>query len=210
MVHEGSRFSCVYLILEGFAYRYKYLPDGKRQILGYLITGDTCDVHFVIFNQCDHTVGLLSDAHVAMIQAGELMDALVRYPNIERALLLATLVDGAVTREWLLNVGQRGALQRLAHFFCEISARLQAIGLANPDGSFSIPVTQVELADTVGLSTVHVNRTLQRLRNDGLIGFTHRRLTILDPARLVALAGFDQKYLRIEEEQIAPQIRTYA
>jgi CRP-like cAMP-binding protein len=100
-----------------------------------------------------------------------------------------------ILREWLLNVGQRDALQRLSHFFCEMADRLQSVGEENDDGSFDLPVNQVTLADTLGLTTVHVNRILKRLRGEGLIKLSHRRLAILDRDRLARLGGFDGAYL---------------
>ncbi len=209
LFHEGSHPQHVCLIQEGFALRYKCSRDGKRQILGYLIEGDICDAHFTIFNKCDHSVQLLTDALIVQIPTQVLMETIVRYPRIERAILLTTLVEKAMLREWLLNVAQRDACQKLAHFFCEMAARLTAVGLANDDGSISLPLTQRELADTVGLTTVHANRTLQRLRSDGLITLTHRRLTILDPDRLCELADFNQDYLRIDDRPLELAFRSF-
>lgn len=209
LVHQDSRPNFVCLILSGIAYRYRYLPDGRRQIFGYLLPGDLCDTHFVISNQCDHSVDLLSDSQVAMISNSDLMGVMVSHPKIERALLMTALVEAAIMREWLLNVGQRDAIQRLAHFFCEMAARLQSRGDVNLDGSFSIPITQAELADTIGLTPVHVNRSLQRLRREGLVVWTKRRLTIVDRELLERLAGFDQDYLRLNAVPVAPKLCAY-
>lgn len=195
LVHEGSASNSVYLIISGLACRYKMLAGGRRQILGYLIPGDLCDIHFVIANRPDHSVALVGDSSVARIPTWRIAELIARYPNIGRALTLASLIDAVILREWLLSVGQRDALQRLSHFFCEMAVRLKAIGGANADGSFELPVNQITLADTLGLTPVHINRTLQRLRNDGLIRLCHRRLTILDRDRLAMIAGFDDSYL---------------
>ena len=197
LVHEGSSSNSVYLILSGLACRYKMLAGGRRQILGYLIPGDLCDIHFVIANRPDHSVALVGDSSVARIPTWRIAELIARYPNIGRALTLAALIDAVILREWLLSVGQRDALQRLSHFFCEMAVRLEAIGGTNADGSFELPVNQITLADTLGLTPVHINRTLQRLRNDGLIRLCHRRLAILDRDRLAMIAGFDDSYLRV-------------
>lgn len=204
LVHDGSRVSCVSLLITGFAYRYKYLPDGRRQILGYLLPGDLCDTHFVINNKSDHNIALLTDASVVMIPNPVLMSTMVEYPQIERALLLVAVAEWAMLREWLLNVGQRPAMQKLAHFFCEIAARLRSLGVNNPDSSYSLPLTQVELADTVGLTTVHVNRVMQRLRRNGIVAWSRGRLVILNQSALERIAGFEDRYLHLAPTMPAP------
>jgi len=209
LIHQESRPNFVCLIVSGIAFRYRYLPDGRRQIFGYLLPGDLCDTHFVISNQSDHSVGLLCDSVVAMISTSELMEVMVNHPRIERALLMTSLVEAAVMREWLLNVGQRDAIQKLSHFFCEMAARLHSIGDVNPDGSFSIPITQTELADTIGLTPVHVNRSLQRLRREGLVVWTKRRLTIVNRDLLEMIAGFDEAYLQLRPEISSPKLCAY-
>lgn len=195
-IHEGSTSNSVYLIVSGLACRYKMLAGGRRQILGYLIPGDLCDIHFAIARP-DHSVASVGDSSVARIPTWKITELIARYPNIGRAFTLASLIDAVILREWLLSVGQRDALQRLSHFFCEMAVRLEAIGETNDDGSFELPVNQTTLADTLGLTPVHINRTLQRLRNDGLIKLCHRRLMILDRDRLATVAGFDDSYLRV-------------
>jgi len=209
LIHQESRPKFVGLLLSGIALRYRYLPDGKRQIFGFLLPGDLCDTHFVISNKCDHSVALLCDSEVAMIATSELMEVMVGHPKIERALLMTSLVEASILREWLINVGQRDAIQKLSHFFCEMSARLQWLGAVNLDGSFSIPITQAELADTIGLTPVHVNRSLQRLRREGLVVWTRRRLTILNRTLLERIAGFDESYLRLNPEPASPKLCAY-
>jgi CRP-like cAMP-binding protein len=119
------------------------------------------------------------------------------FPTVRRALLETMVTDRSMLREWLLNVGQRNARQKLAHFICEISQRMQSVGQVNPDGSYSIPLTQVELADTMGLTVVHVSRCLQRFRIEGLVCWSRHQLRIVDLEGLRQLAGFDQGYLHI-------------
>ncbi|MEJ7777100.1 MAG: Crp/Fnr family transcriptional regulator [Sphingomicrobium sp.] len=199
IIEEGSRPDHVCVIFAGFAFRYKFLPGGRRQIVGYVVPGDLCDVHFAVFDPLDHSVASLGDSTVVEIPVRKLLDLVVRYPAIERGLSLAALVDRSILLEWLLNIAQRNAYQKLSHFFCEMSVRLKAIGHVNSDGSLELPLNQAALADTTGLTLVHINRTLQRMRCEGLIALRRRRLTILDPDRLAAIAGFEDNYL-------APQV----
>lgn len=120
----------------------------------------------------------------------------------------ATLVDEATLREWLLNVGQRDALQRLAHLFCELCVRLRVVGLVDETGAFQLPLTQAELADTTGMTTAHVNRSLQRLRRDELIVSREGKLKILDFNRLAKIAGFNATYLHIDGPSVEQKLRS--
>ncbi len=206
---EGSRARVVCLMLTGVAIRYRFLADGRRQIFGYLLPGDICDTHHVIGTQCDHDVGLLCDSELALISTADLMTTMVEHPKIERALLMMALIEAATLREWLLNVGQRNAFEKLAHFFCEITARLNALGAVNPDGSFSMPLTQIELADTVGLTVVHVNRILQRFRREEILEWNRRRVSILNPALLKRIGGFSDNYLHLHQYQVKPNLCAY-
>lgn len=207
LIAEGEKPDSVFLLLDGWAYRYKHLVDGGRQIMAYLIPGDLCDVRIFLFEEMDHSIGLLSDATVAKIPAATMLDLMDRYPRIERALMWATLVDESTLREWLLNIGQRDALQRLAHLFCELCVRLSVVKLVD-DAAYSLPLTQAELADTTGMTTVHVNRSLQRLRQDGLIVMKEGRLTILDFERLAKIGGFNATYLHVDGPPIEQRLRT--
>ena len=197
LIHEGSPTNSICLIVKGLACRYKMLAGGRRQILGYLIPGDMCDIHFSVANKPDYSVALIGDSLVARIPTSKMDQLIALYPKIGRALTMAAIIDGVILREWLLSIGQRDALQKLCHLFCEMAVRLEAIGGINDDGSFELPVNQVTLADTLGLTPVHINRTLQRLRNEGLIRLCHRRLAILDRERLATIAGFDGAYLQL-------------
>ncbi|MBA3526660.1 MAG: Crp/Fnr family transcriptional regulator [Sphingomonas sp.] len=208
LIVEGDKPKAVFLILKGWAYRYKHLADGRRQIMAYLIPGDLCDIQIFLFEKMDHSIGLLSDAVVVKIPAAEILDLMDRFPRIERALLWGTLVDEATLREWLLNVGQRFALQRVAHLFCELCVRLSVVGLVDDAESFSLPLTQAELADTTGMTTVHINRTLQRMRKEQLIAMSHGRLTILDFERLAEISGFTQTYLHTDGPPIEQRLRS--
>lgn len=197
LAHENTPSDHVFLIMRGMACRHKLLRGGQRQILGFLIPGDLCDLNFISHNSTDHNVSLLSGSDLVKIPRRLLIDLFARHPRIVRALSLAALLDVAILREWLLSVGQRSAVERLSHFFCEMKVRLESIGQLGNDGFIELPINQSTLADATGLTTVHVNRTLQRLRSDGLIRFGQKRLAILDFDRLAALAGFDANYLHL-------------
>lgn len=202
LIHEGIRIDHVCLLLDGMACRYKMLPGGERQILGYLIPGDIFDAHFIVFNRPDHSVAALCNSKIATIPIVRLAATIRKYPRLATAFACSALVDSAILREWLLNVGQRHAEQRLAHLICELQARLKIVHRVSKDGSFDLPIDQVTLADTIGLTLVHTNRILQRLRKAELICLRQRRVTILDYPRLVFLAGFDENHLHLLLQEI--------
>ena len=198
IIAEGQRTDDVHLVLEGFACRYKILPDGKRHIMAYLVPGDLCDVHVFILKAMDHGVGTLSACRVVDIRRDRILKMLER-PAIARALWWSALVDEATLREWLVNIGGRPGEQRVAHLLCELLMRLQTVGLANGN-SYELPITQSDLAETVGLTVVHVNRVLQRLRAAGLITLQSRRLVINDAQALKAFSEFNPNYLHLDEK----------
>lgn len=191
------------LILEGLVCRYKLLPDGRRQILAYFIPGDTYDLCVSTLKQTNNGIAALAPASVAVISRERILDLTATHPPIARALQWATLVEEAITREWLVNVGQRTAFERLAHLICEMFFRLRAVGLTEGERC-ELPLTQAELADTLGLSTVHVNRTLQDLRRAGLITLRGKNLIIHDLAALQGAAMFSPNYLRLGASEEAP------
>lgn len=199
LIREGEQPGAVPVMISGFACRYKMLPDGRRQIIGYFLPGDMCDARVFILKRMDHTISTLAPSMIAMLPREAVLEATSSYPRLARAFWWNTLVEEAIAREWLVNIGQRTALERLAHLFCEILMRLQVVGLSNGN-SCELPVTQSELADTVALSTVHVNRTLKELRHAGLASMNSKSLLIHDLAGLRALAMFDGRYLHFEGE----------
>jgi CRP-like cAMP-binding protein len=202
LIREGERPEEVHLILEGFACRYKILPGGERQIIAFLVPGDFCDLHVAILGEMDHGIATLSACQVAYIPRKTVDELTSNHPAINRALWWATLVDEGTLREWLVSMGRRPADRQMAHLFCELLLRLRSVGLASENG-FDFPVTQQELADTLGLSTVHVNRILHQLREDGLITLSGRRLTIHDVDRLREFAEFDPSYLHLVKRREA-------
>lgn len=199
LIREGEQATGVAVVVSGFACRHKMLPDGRRQIIGYFLPGDMCDARVFILKKMDHTISTLAPSSVAVLSRESILDLTSRYPRLTRAFWWNTLVEEAISRQWLVSIGQRTALERIAHLFCEIYVRLQAVGLATPEGC-ELPVTQSELADTVALSTVHVNRTLKELRRVGLVSMSNKSLVIHDFAGLRSLAMFDAGYLHLEGE----------
>lgn len=197
LICEGDAPENVQLILEGIACRYKVLPDGRRQIMAYLVPGDFCDLHVFILRAMDHSIATLSGCKVVAIPRPVVLEMTER-PAIARALWWATLVDEATLREWLVNIGQRSAEERIAHLLCELLVRLRTVGLVD-GGSYAFPITQEELGETTGLSTVHVNRTLQALRAQDLITLEKKLLVIPDIDRLIAFSGFNPNYLHLAD-----------
>ena len=196
LVREGEAPDGVFLIMDGMACRHKRAANGARQITAYLVAGDVCDLDVALLDQMDHTITTLSDCSVVRIAPETVTQVMENYPQIARGLRLGTLVDEATLREWLVNVGCRSSDERIAHLLCELLLRLQFVGKATQD-SFELPITQGDLADTTGLSTVHVNRTMQSLQRQGLIALAGASLQILDLPRLTALAGFKANYLHL-------------
>ncbi|MEO7366213.1 MAG: Crp/Fnr family transcriptional regulator [Sphingomicrobium sp.] len=198
LFRDGELPLHVCLIVEGFAYRYKLTADGRRQILGYLLPGDLCDVEFADGNRSDHSVAVLGGALVASITLTRINELRTLHPRIERAFLLASLAERSILREWLTNVGQRSAVEGISHLICEMLARLRAIGRFSPGLPIELPVSQAAMADSIGVTTVHANRSLKLLRKEGLIAIRRQKLTILNPERLARIAGFDQGYLGLD------------
>ncbi|HEX6072116.1 MAG TPA: Crp/Fnr family transcriptional regulator [Sphingomicrobium sp.] len=204
IVSEGERPEHVHVILEGWAARYKILANGSRQIVAFLIPGDFCDLHVAILGHMDHGIVALTRCRVAYIPSGAL-DALTADRNgLTKALWWATLVDEGVLREWILNVGRRDAIERIAHLLCEMHARMALVGLVQDD-QLALPLTQDQLADATGLTAVHVNRTLQRLRGMNLIETGSGMLTILNVRALRETAGFNGNYLHIDRRVAVPR-----
>jgi len=206
IIAEGQVPDEVHLVLEGLACRFKVMKNGRRQILAFLVPGDFCDLHVAILGNMDHGIATLTPCTMVEISTTTVEELTSNHPKIARALWWATLVDEAVLREWLVNIGQRPANQRLAHLLCELLVRLQTVGGAS-DNSYSLPITQEEMGDALGLSIVHVNRTLQAMRRAGLITLKNTLLVIKDVERLKAFADFDPAYLHLAPNSAPSAIR---
>jgi CRP-like cAMP-binding protein len=194
IVAEGDRPRECCLIGEGFAFRSKSTSDGARQILSLHIPGEIPDLESLHLRRMDHDLVTLTRCELEFVPH-EAMRALTRArPNVMGLFWRETLVDSAVFREWVVNVGQRSATARIAHVLIELFHRLKAIGRARDD-VFEFPITQTELADCVGLSSVHVNRVLQDLRKQGLIRVNRSEFQLLRPRELKEIAEFAPAYL---------------
>jgi CRP-like cAMP-binding protein len=200
IIREGERPGAVILILEGWACRYKQLPDGRRQIVHFFLPGDLCDANIFILKEMDHSIGAITRVRFSEISPTDFEEMMAQSPRITRALWQNELVNAAVAREWVANVGQRTAYEALAHIFCEMFLRLKSAGLAEGD-SCEWPLTQSDLADATGLTAVHVNRTLQELRRAGLIELSGKRLTILNLPMLMRVSLFNPNYLHLDFEK---------
>lgn len=199
IVREGDHTDVVHVIVEGHGFRYKTLPDGKRQIIGYLVPGDFCDLYGFLLDKMDHGMAARTPCRVAQLTEDHIL-MLTSRPALARALWWSELVNGSILREWLVNMGRRTPSARIAHILCELLVRLQVVGEATDD-SFKLELSQAELGDTVGLTTVSVNRALQRLRSAGLIVQAGRELTIPDVGALKRFADFDPSYLHLRKDR---------
>lgn len=199
LISEGDTPRFVHLVLDGWACRYKQLPDGKRQIVSLFVPGDFCDVNVYILKYMDHSIGAITRLKVAMITAEEMNALTEQRPRMLQAMWWHELVTTAIQREWTLNIGQRSAYERLAHLLTELYIRLNTVGRAK-GGRCDFPLTQNDLADATGLTAVHVNRTLQELRRDKLIELDRRQLQILDLERMMDAAMFNPNYLHLDHE----------
>jgi CRP-like cAMP-binding protein len=196
VVSEGESSTECCLLIEGLVCRYKILPDGGRQIFSFHVSGDIVDLQSLHLRTMDHSVGALSASQVGMIPHQTLHQLTTRYPRIAAALWRDTLIDAAIFREWLAGVGRRSAKQRIAHLFCELYVKLRSVGLGEERG-FELALTQAEMGDALGLSTVHVNRVLQELRTEGLVSTRGRFLNVVDWEGLCAAGDFDPAYLHL-------------
>ena len=194
--HDAPGRCC--LLIDGFMHRYRLLENGGRQILSFHLPGDIVDLQTLLLGTMDHSIGTLVRSRVAFIPNTALLGLMKEHPGIAQALWRDSLVDAAVFREWIVNVGRRHSQARIAHLFCEIYVRMQTLGLAQPDG-FMLLLTQAEIADATGITAVHVNRTLQEMRTRGLVASEGRYLRIPNLTRLKEAAGFDPVYLHLRK-----------
>jgi CRP-like cAMP-binding protein len=199
VVGDGEVPSHSCLLIQGLMHRYKVLPDGARQVLAYHIPGEIPDLMSVFIKVMDHSLGTVSACELAFIPHAALIHLMRDRPDVTAALWRETLVDSAIFREWIVNVGARPARPRIAHLFCELFERLTQVGLAEEHG-FTLGLTQAEIGDATGLSAVHVNRSMQELRADGLIASEGKFLRILDWKRLQKTASYERRFLHMEED----------
>lgn len=197
IVRSGTTLSASTLLVEGVVCRYKDLADGQRQIMELHVAGDFVDLHGFLLKQLDHNVGAMTAVKVAMVPHDALRGITETHPHLGRMLWFSTLLDAAIHREKILSIGRRSALARIAHIFCELHVRLRMVGLGS-DSGYALPLTQADLADVTGLTSVHVNRMLKKLRDDNLLTFRGGMVTVGDWERLQRVAEFDPTYLHLE------------
>ena len=200
LVREGDRPVRSMLVAEGFTTRYRLMADGTRQITAIHLPGDFVDLHSFLLKTMDHAVGALSTCRIVTCPHANLKLITQRYPHLTRMLWLMTLLDAAIHREWIVAMGRRSSLEQLAHLPCEIFTRLSIVGLGDRNSELILPINQTQLGDTLGLSTVHVNRTLQQLRAEKLISWQGQTVRLLDWDRLARIAQFDAAYLHLDAE----------
>lgn len=184
----------------GWAARQKHTDDGRREIVGIMIAGDFVDLQNIFLYRSDHEAKALTPTSALVFPLGALQDLVFERPAIGRALWIDALVAASVYREWLVNLGRRDAQARVAHFLCELFQRLKVADLAN-DARFELPLTQEQIGDITGLTSVHVNRVLKSLVLQGLIGREGKLIEIPDFGALAAAAGFDPAYLHLDQTQ---------
>jgi CRP-like cAMP-binding protein len=193
LVREGATPDRCCLLVRGYADRYKETPSGKRQIVSFHIAGDLLDIQHLLLAKADHSVEAITPADVAWIPKSDLVRLAQERPAVGQALWRDCLIDASVFREWVLNVGQRDSRSRIAHMLCELAARCEAAGLGDRH-VFAFPMTQQQIADATGLTSVHVNRTLKALDAEGALS-TGRQIRIRNWDHLCSIAAFDPTYL---------------
>lgn len=199
IVREGDRPQSINVVLDGWACRYKHLDDGRRQIVAFLLPGDLCDLNVFVLRQMDHSIGALTPVVMGQVTREAFERMAEEHSRILHALWWDALVAASIQREWTVSLGQRNAFERMAHLFCELFVRLRMAGVAGQE-SFPLPITQLELSEALGLSSVHVNRTLREMRSEDLVSIQNRELVIHDVRRLMDAASFNPDYLHVERE----------
>jgi CRP-like cAMP-binding protein len=196
IVREGDRPQHSCLMVSGFSFRHKVAGNGGRQIFSIHMKGDLADLQNSLLGTADHNLQALTHVEAALIPVEAIQDIAFARPAIGRAMWYETLVDASIFREWTLNVGRRDARTRAAHMLCEFALRLEMAGLG-AHFHYELPMSQEQLADALGLTPVHTNRTLMSLGEDGLISRTHRSVRINDWPGLMAAGDFDPAYLHL-------------
>jgi CRP-like cAMP-binding protein len=197
IVRAGTILSESTLLFEGFVCRFMDLADGQRLITELHVTGDFLDLHGFLLKRIDHNVGAMTPVRVALVPHHALRRISEQYPHLTRILWFSTLLDAALHREKIISIGRRSAIARIAHLLCELYIRLKLVGLA-ADCRYALPLKQADLADATGLTSVHVNRMLRKLRTDEILTFRGGEVIIHDWERLQRVAAFSETYLHLE------------
>lgn len=198
VVHAGRVLGFSIILLEGIMCRYKDLSEGQRQITELHLPGDFPDLHSFTLKRLDHSVMTITPCRVAVVPHDRLDRITERFPHLTRLYWFLTNMDAAVHREWEVSLGRRTAISRIAALFCEMKLRSEVVGLTE-GMSYDLNLTQTDVAECVGLTPIHVNRTLKELRERGLVQFRSGRVTIHDWDELAKVAEFDPAYLYLEK-----------
>ena len=197
IIGDGEHSANCHVVLSGLACRYKILPDGRRQIMAFLIPGDLCDAEIFVLKVMDHGVAAIVQTRTALVSGADMKGLLRETSSLGEALWWGTMTDLGVLRERIIDHGRRTAYVRTAHLLYELLVRYRMVDLAH-DNRFPFPITQIDLADATGLTPVHANRTLKKLRADGLVEFSGGVVAVLDAPRLKKAAQFSGEYLHLD------------
>ncbi|ABQ67320.1 putative transcriptional regulator, Crp/Fnr family [Rhizorhabdus wittichii RW1] len=198
IIEEGQPLERSALLVEGLIARFKDMRDGQQQISELHVAGDFADLHSFTLKRLDHGILALTGCRISWVGHDALRTVIERFPHLGRLLWFSTNLDAAIHRAWTVSLGRRDAVARLAHLLCELQVRLEIVGLADPSG-YPLALTQNDLANCLGLTSVHVNRVLRDLRERGLVTFRGGHVTIADRAGLCDLAEFSPDYLFLEK-----------
>ncbi|MPY73579.1 MAG: helix-turn-helix domain-containing protein [Alphaproteobacteria bacterium] len=187
----------VFVLQMGWAYRYKALPDGRRQVLNFVLPGDFIGLRAHFFGIADHSIVTLTDATISTLSAFDIASLFQDYPKLAAAITWSAAREEAMLAEQIVRLGRRNALESMAHLLLELLNRLQAVDVVS-GSSYAFPITQHLLADTLGLSVVHVNRTLRKLRTMGLVRIEAGRIFLRDIAQLERIAAFEGSHIAVK------------
>lgn len=199
LVRDGDPPVSCALLVSGFAFRQKTTGDGARQILALHVPGEAMDLQNIFLDVSDHNVQMLTRGTVANIPRSAFQNIAMERPAVGRAILVSTLIEASIFREWVLNIGRRDARSRIAHLLCEFAVRMETLGLKDGHG-FDLPMTQEQLADATGLTPVHVNRVLKGLAAERLVSRNRRQISFPDWRQIRDVADFNTRYLHLSLE----------
>ena len=201
LVREGDELDAVMVVLEGWLCRYTLLPSGSRRIAAFLLPGDACDFHHGLPAVTAHNIQAITSARAVFVAGDEMRTLMKEHPRIAQAIYRARLVGEGALRAWIVSIGRRSTIERVAHWTCELY--LRALATDQPLGTgVSLPLSQQVLADSLGVTSVHVNRVLKGLRSSGAIAVDRGTLTVVEPVALAMAAGFDKNYLLRRRRQV--------
>ena len=202
LIREGDKPGPVFVVLEGWAIRYKILPNGMRQIMAFLMPGDACDLHIGMLAEMDHSIQTVTIAKIATIDGVVMGGLMSAHQGISRAMYIAQLIDEGTLRAWIVSLGRRSGIESVAHLLLELYVRGIRAGISTVD-KVEFPLSQAVLADALGMTPVHINRVLQELRRSGAIELQRGIMRIADPRALTQISGFDDNYLhrRLPDQQ---------